>query len=188
MQWKYAVNHVELDNVAGKLWVLTNGAITPRTPRQAVARTTSTGVIKQTTQLEFQHHGSTSTFLRTTNSITTLASYRLYRFRRLSFLAHRKSRAYALQSHIPAIFTHPYNQAESVSHTPFGMAAKSASSSISVTVRVRPFTIREAAQLSKCDDTPLFLGDGSLAGVPSAPKLAQRGIRPVIKVVDDRCL
>ncbi|KAH8700333.1 kinesin family protein [Talaromyces proteolyticus] len=67
------------------------------------------------------------------------------------------------------------------------MAASSASSSISVTVRVRPFTIREAAQLSKCDDTPLFLGDGSLAGVPT-PKLAQRGIRSVVKVVDDKCL
>ncbi|OKL56556.1 hypothetical protein UA08_08339 [Talaromyces atroroseus] len=68
------------------------------------------------------------------------------------------------------------------------MGASSASSSISVTVRVRPFTIREAAQLSKCDEAPLFLGDGSLAGVPSTPKLAQRGIRPVIKVVDDKCL
>ncbi|KAI9861445.1 MAG: kinesin-like protein Klp5 [Trichoglossum hirsutum] len=60
-------------------------------------------------------------------------------------------------------------------------------SSISVTVRVRPFTIREAAQLTKCDDGPLFLGDGSLAGVPT-PKLHQKGIRPVIKVVDDKCL
>lgn len=68
------------------------------------------------------------------------------------------------------------------------MAASSAASSISVTVRVRPFTIREAAQLSKSDETPLFLGDGSLAGVPSTPKLAQKGIRPVIKVVDDKCL
>lgn len=68
------------------------------------------------------------------------------------------------------------------------MAASSAASSISVTVRVRPFTIREAAQLSKTDETPLFLGDGSLAGVPSTPKLAQKGIRPVIKVVDDKCL
>jgi kinesin family member 18/19 len=68
------------------------------------------------------------------------------------------------------------------------MAGSSGASSISVTVRVRPFTIREAAQLSKCDDTPLFLGDGSLAGVPSTPKLMQKGIRPVIKVVDDKCL
>jgi kinesin family protein 18/19 len=60
-------------------------------------------------------------------------------------------------------------------------------SSISVTVRVRPFTIREAAQLTKCDDSTLFLGDGSLAAAPT-PKLTQKGIRSVIKVVDDKCL
>ncbi|KAH6847563.1 P-loop containing nucleoside triphosphate hydrolase protein [Chaetomium sp. MPI-CAGE-AT-0009] len=60
-------------------------------------------------------------------------------------------------------------------------------SSITVAVRVRPFTIREAAQLVKTDDSTLFLGDGSLAAAP-APKLHQRGLRPVIKVVDDRCL
>jgi kinesin family member 18/19 len=60
-------------------------------------------------------------------------------------------------------------------------------SSISVAVRVRPFTIREAAQLAKTDDGPLFLGDGSLAGA-ATPKLSQKGLRPVIKVVDDRCL
>jgi hypothetical protein len=53
--------------------------------------------------------------------------------------------------------------------------------------RVRPFTIREAAQLTKSDDSPLFLGDGSLAGVPT-PKLSVKGIRPVIKVVDEKCL
>jgi len=67
------------------------------------------------------------------------------------------------------------------------MAASDGASSISVTVRVRPFTIREAAQLTKCDDGPLFLGDGSLAAVPT-PKLLQKGIRSVIKVVDDKCL
>ena len=39
----------------------------------------------------------------------------------------------------------------------------------------------------KSDDGPLFLGDGSLAAVPT-PKLMQKGIRPVIKVVDDKCL
>ncbi|KAK3321853.1 P-loop containing nucleoside triphosphate hydrolase protein [Apodospora peruviana] len=60
-------------------------------------------------------------------------------------------------------------------------------SSISVAVRVRPFTIREAAQLVKNDDGTLFLGDGSLAAAP-APRLNQRGLRSVIKVVDDRCL
>lgn len=67
------------------------------------------------------------------------------------------------------------------------MTPADGASSISVTVRVRPFTIREAAQLTKLDDGPLFLGDGSLAGVPT-PKLSQKGIRPVIKVVDDKAL
>ncbi|RMZ90200.1 hypothetical protein DV736_g2580, partial [Chaetothyriales sp. CBS 134916] len=67
------------------------------------------------------------------------------------------------------------------------MASKDGASSISVVVRVRPFTIREAAQLTKCDETTLFLGEGSLAAAP-APKLSQKGIRSVIKVVDDRCL
>jgi kinesin family protein 18/19 len=67
------------------------------------------------------------------------------------------------------------------------MAAEGGSSSITVTVRVRPFTIREAAQLPKCEDGPLFLGDGSLAGAPT-PKLNQKGIRSIIKVIDDRCL
>lgn len=67
------------------------------------------------------------------------------------------------------------------------MAVSDGASSISVAVRVRPFTIREAAQISKTDDGPLFLGDGSLAGVP-APKLNQKGIRSIVKVIDDRCL
>ncbi|KAI9828524.1 MAG: hypothetical protein M1819_006580 [Sarea resinae] len=66
-------------------------------------------------------------------------------------------------------------------------AADGGASSISVAVRVRPFTIREAAQLTKCDDGPFFLGDGSLAAVPT-PKLMQKGIRPVVKVVDEKCL
>jgi kinesin family member 18/19 len=33
----------------------------------------------------------------------------------------------------------------------------------------------------------VFLGDGSLAGAPT-PKLSQKGLRSVIKVVDDKCL
>ncbi|ORY57806.1 kinesin motor domain-containing protein [Pseudomassariella vexata] len=60
-------------------------------------------------------------------------------------------------------------------------------SSITVAVRVRPFTIREAAQLHRNDEGTIFLGDGSLAAAPT-PKLKQSGIRSVIKVVDDRCL
>lgn len=60
-------------------------------------------------------------------------------------------------------------------------------SSINVTIRVRPFTIREAAQLTKTDDGPLFLGDGSLAAAP-APKVGGKGIKSVIKVVDEKCL
>lgn len=61
-------------------------------------------------------------------------------------------------------------------------------SSIQVTVRVRPFTIQEAAQITKSEDGPLFLGDGSLAAVPSAPKPGKKGLRSVIKVVDEKCL
>jgi len=61
-------------------------------------------------------------------------------------------------------------------------------SSIQVTVRVRPFTIREAAQLPKQEEGPLFLGDGSLAAVPSASLRTKGVIRPVLKVVDEKCL
>ena len=67
------------------------------------------------------------------------------------------------------------------------MPPSDGASSISVTVRVRPFTIREAAQLTKSDDGHMFLGEGSLAAVPT-PKLLQKGLRPVLKVVDDKCL
>ena len=67
------------------------------------------------------------------------------------------------------------------------MAAQDGASSISVAVRVRPFTIREAAQLSRNDESPLFLGDGALAG-SQPPKLSQKGLRSILKVVDDRCL
>ncbi|KAM7194365.1 kinesin-like protein 6 [Rhypophila sp. PSN 637] len=44
-----------------------------------------------------------------------------------------------------------------------------------------------AASRTRTDDGTLFLGDGSLAAAPT-PKLNQRGLRSVIKVVDDRCL
>jgi len=33
----------------------------------------------------------------------------------------------------------------------------------------------------------MFLGDGSLAAAP-APHMKQKGIRPVLKVVDEKCL
>lgn len=33
----------------------------------------------------------------------------------------------------------------------------------------------------------MFLGDGSMAAAP-APKLHTRGLRSIVKVVDDRCL
>ena len=68
------------------------------------------------------------------------------------------------------------------------MATSDGASSISVAVRVRPFTIREAAQLTRTDDAPLFLGEGALAGAPQTPKLHQKGIRNIVKVMDDRCL
>lgn len=71
------------------------------------------------------------------------------------------------------------------------MAGRSdGASSIQVTVRVRPFTIREAAQLARTEDGPLFLGDGSLAAAPSIPAthMKQKGIRPVLKVMDEKCL
>ncbi|KAK0962699.1 tubulin-dependent ATPase kip3 [Friedmanniomyces endolithicus] len=67
------------------------------------------------------------------------------------------------------------------------LPAAADASSIQVAVRVRPFTIREAAQLTRNDDGPLFLGDGSLAAVPT-PQLKSKGIRSVIKVVDEKCL
>ena len=40
---------------------------------------------------------------------------------------------------------------------------------------------------TKCDDGTLFLGEGSLAGVPT-PKLGNKGIRSVVKVIDEKCL
>jgi kinesin family member 18/19 len=67
------------------------------------------------------------------------------------------------------------------------MVSTDGSSSISVAIRVRPFTVREAAQVQKCDDSTVFLGDGSLAAAPT-PKLSQKGIRSIIKVVDEKCL
>ncbi|KAF6843711.1 kinesin family protein [Colletotrichum musicola] len=67
------------------------------------------------------------------------------------------------------------------------MVVDPGASSITVAVRVRPFTIREAAQLVRNDEGTMFLGDGSLAAVPT-PKLQTRGVRQVIKVMDEHCL
>lgn len=47
--------------------------------------------------------------------------------------------------------------------------------------------VREAAQLTHVPDGPLFMGDGSLAAAPT-PSQRSKGIRPVLKVVDDKCL
>ncbi|MCJ1360158.1 MAG: kinesin-like protein Klp5 [Icmadophila ericetorum] len=58
-------------------------------------------------------------------------------------------------------------------------------SSIKVCVRVRPFTLREAAQIAPAPEGPLFQGDGSLA---APAKATQKGIRSVIKVIDEKCL
>lgn len=52
---------------------------------------------------------------------------------------------------------------------------------------MRPFSIREAAQVTKPDDAPTFFGDGSLAS-NRAPRLAGKGMRRVVKVIDERIL
>lgn len=64
-------------------------------------------------------------------------------------------------------------------------------SSISVTVRVRPFTSSELRNLVVQTDDRLFIGDGSLSSDPKpvlSPSGIPRGIRKVVSVVDDRML
>lgn len=69
-------------------------------------------------------------------------------------------------------------------------------SSISVTVRVRPFTAAEQAHLQHNTKQPMFLGDGSLAAAqnsgpqvnPFTSRFAGKGIRKIINVVDDKML
>ncbi|THY14218.1 kinesin-domain-containing protein [Aureobasidium pullulans] len=96
---------------------------------------------------------------------------------RLSFSSRRPSLCAQLaQSRIRHIFD-----------TNMAVGAIDGASSITVAVRVRPFTIREAAQLTRVDDGPLFLGDGSLAAAP-VQRHAGKGIRSVIKVMDEKCL
>lgn len=48
-------------------------------------------------------------------------------------------------------------------------------------------TNRETPNRTKLDDGPTFFGDGSLAGTPK-PTLTSKGIRRVIKVVDENFL
>lgn len=96
---------------------------------------------------------------------------------RLSYSSRRPSLCAQLaQSRIRHIFD-----------TNMAVGAIDGASSITVAVRVRPFTIREAAQLTRVDDGPLFLGDGSLAAAP-VQRHAGKGIRSVIKVMDEKCL
>lgn len=65
--------------------------------------------------------------------------------------------------------------------------ARDGASSIQVAVRLRPFTVQEAAQLAKTDDGPQFFGDGTLAAAPRV-KPGQKGIRSVVKVLDEKTL
>ncbi len=60
--------------------------------------------------------------------------------------------------------------------------------SISVAVRIRPFSIREAAQLStvKDADRHIYFGSGSLSETPA--KLTGKGIRNIVKPLDDQVL
>ncbi|ODV91692.1 hypothetical protein CANCADRAFT_30040 [Tortispora caseinolytica NRRL Y-17796] len=62
-------------------------------------------------------------------------------------------------------------------------------SSITVTVRVRPFTQSETARLAPIPDQNVFLGDGSLASTSQAlPIYGANRLRKLINVVDDRML
>lgn len=72
-----------------------------------------------------------------------------------------------------------------------------AESSITVAVRIRPFSTKEAAQLAPQDGPLPFLGDGGLGGVASRPQampasaaqgLRTRFLRPIIHPVDDKVL
>lgn len=68
-------------------------------------------------------------------------------------------------------------------------------SSITVTVRIRPFSAKEAAQLAPSNGPLPFLGDGGLGGSPAkppgvtgAPGLRTNFLRPIISPVDDKVL
>lgn len=66
--------------------------------------------------------------------------------------------------------------------------ASSRQSSISVAVRVRPFTATEETKLVRESNEPLFVGDGLLRGTATEDRNGPRGIRKVVKVVDDKML
>lgn len=72
------------------------------------------------------------------------------------------------------------------------MASAAKESSISVTVRVRPFTQAESSQLCQRSSDPVFLGDGSFATSATsetpAPTYRGKRLRKVINVVDDKML
>lgn len=68
-------------------------------------------------------------------------------------------------------------------------------SSITVAVRVRPFTTSESTHLVKSNDGEMFLGDGSLSfnnadkeNRYTPKRYAPRGLRKIVDVVDDRML
>lgn len=70
-----------------------------------------------------------------------------------------------------------------------------AEASITVAVRVRPFSEKEAAQLAPQDGPMPFLGDGGLGISPAKPPpapgataLRTRFLRPIIQTVDDKVL
>lgn len=63
-----------------------------------------------------------------------------------------------------------------------------AGSSISVNIRVRPFTVKEASQIAPVHEERQFLGDGALASNVSSQAPSQRGIRKIIQVLDERVL
>ena len=64
-------------------------------------------------------------------------------------------------------------------------------SSISVAVRVRPFTPAEEDKLVRESHVPLFVGDGLLQGTATDEQKASqgpKGLRKIVKVVDDKML
>lgn len=61
-------------------------------------------------------------------------------------------------------------------------------SSISVSVRVRPFTEQEERNLIKVENDNIFLGDGSFNDATAKQTFTPLGIRKIVDVVDDRML